>query len=75
MKHDPDFAKQADHAYGVAADELRLDDHGAQATLHGAVCDVLADRARAGNAAGANAEEVGPLAQAFARRAVALAGI
>ncbi|ETW13363.1 hypothetical protein ATO8_09126 [Roseivivax marinus] len=23
MKHDPDFAKQADHAYGVAADELR----------------------------------------------------
>ncbi|UMA66211.1 phosphotransferase family protein [Roseivivax marinus] len=35
----------------------------------------IADRARAGNAAGSNAEEVGPLAQAFARRAVDLAGI
>ncbi|WP_043846863.1 DUF2312 domain-containing protein [Roseivivax marinus] len=23
MKHDPDFAKQADNAYGVTADELR----------------------------------------------------
>lgn len=35
----------------------------------------IADRARAGNAAGSNAEEVGPLAQTFARRAVDLAGI
>ena len=32
----------------------------------------IADRARAGNAAGANAEDVAPLAQAFARRATAL---
>ena len=35
----------------------------------------IADRARAGTAAGSNAEEVGPLAQAFAKRAVDLAGI
>ena len=35
----------------------------------------IADRARAGTAAGSNAEEVGPLAQAFAKRAIDLAGI
>lgn len=35
----------------------------------------IADRARAGTAAGSNAEEVGPLAQAFAKRAIDLVGI
>lgn len=33
----------------------------------------IADRARAGNAAGGNAEEVGPLARAFAQRALEVA--
>ncbi|KKK55516.1 hypothetical protein LCGC14_3073770 [marine sediment metagenome] len=35
----------------------------------------IADRARSGNAAGADAQDVGPLSDAFAKRALALAGI